>query len=240
MTTTYLQTAIEDALATEQAPLGAALELGDGSPLVRQATESCWERLRAFQAAPYADGSDAKRSADRLRDETRLRPQASGGLDLNPYAGITRPELEAVIRAAYTAHQPPEVLLALWAKEGSTRTVDAPVEVQASSEANARSILRSAVFFNHLGIDHFVVYTEVPGGDNRVVIDDANAPRHEARFAQRVRELVAERFLAEDVTAAVNRELRVTRSGGRFTVQPTTRFYALVLLLVDALFTKHL
>src|SRR5206468_553578 len=48
-------------------------------------------------------------------------------------------------------------------------------------------------------------------------------------------------LLSEDISAAINAELKVTRNAaGRFAVQPTVKFYALALLLMDALFEKHL
>jgi LAS superfamily LD-carboxypeptidase LdcB len=233
---TYLETAIEQAMGIEAPPLAGVLELGDGSPFVRRAVDDCWARLQQFVAHPSATATPGSGSLSRIRTETGV------SVDANPYAGITRGELEAVIRAAFTSHQPPEVLLALWAKEGSTRSVDTPRTVaQASTEANARTLFRSSVFFVDLGIDHFVVVTAVPGQDNRFDSSDASAAGHEAHFARQVAALVTEGLLREDITAAINRELHVSRlANGRFAVLPTTKFYALSLLLVDALFTRHL
>ena len=133
------------------------------------------------------------------------------------------------------------MLLALWAKEGSTKSVTAPVEIaQASSEANARAIFRSKVYYEDLGADHFLVTTRpVAGGDNVWDDSDAAAVGHETHFAARVQELVRDGVLNSDLSAAINSELVVSRlANGRFAVQPTTTFYALSLLLVDALFTR--
>src|SRR5437879_3830400 len=110
MTATYERTAIEDALSVE-APVAAALELGKGSPFVRHAIDDCWDRLERFRKNPNAADNPARVHAQRVQRETGV------SLDSNVYSGITQPELEAVIRAAYNSHQSPEVLLALWAKE---------------------------------------------------------------------------------------------------------------------------
>jgi hypothetical protein len=237
MTSTYLQTAIEDAMGREaSATVSGALELGKGAPFVARAVDQCWERLEQFRRSPNATDNPARVHAQAIQRESGVT------LDSNVYTGITKPELEAVVRAAFNSHQPPEVLLALWAKEGSTRSVDAPWEVPgAGSAANAKTLFRSTVFFVHLGIDHFVVVTAHAGQDNQFDPSDAAAPGHERHFQTQVRALVTERLLSEDVSAAINAELTVTpTASGGFAVQPSTRFYALALLLVDALFERHL
>src|SRR5438132_738423 len=75
-----------------------------------------------------------------------INRQTGVKVDADPYFGISQDEIEAVIRASFHSRQMPEVLLALWAKEGSTRSVTAPLEVsQATTATNARSIFRSSV-----------------------------------------------------------------------------------------------
>ncbi|HEX8074239.1 MAG TPA: N-acetylmuramoyl-L-alanine amidase [Thermoleophilaceae bacterium] len=216
------------------AGIAGALAAGDGAPFVARATDTCFqycEQLRAHATDPAAPN---RVSAERIRRETGIAVQA------NPYAGITRAEIEAVVRAGFNSHQMPEVLLALWSKEGSTQSVTTPLTVHASTEANARTLFRSHVFYEHLGTDHFIVVTARPGQDNTWDSSDAAAAGHEAHFAQRIQALTSGGFLDSEVTpAAVNAELNVTPvSSGVFTVLPTTKFYALSLLLADAYFTQ--
>ena len=56
-----------------------------------------------------------------------------------------------------------------------------------------------------------------------------------------MKELVKSGHLSEDISSAINAELKVTAdSAGKFSVQPTTKFYGLSLLLADAYFSKLL
>ena len=210
-----------------------AEDIGDGSPLTTQALEQCWEQSQRLTRSLGDANNAATASARRTRAETGVT------VDANPYFGITQPKLEAVIRAAFTAAQPPEVLLALWAKEGSMRIVTAARPVPAATTPDrARALFRSSVYYVDLGADHFLVTTRTgSGADNIWDSRDAAAPAHEAHFAARVRELVAARLLPRDISAAINAELIVSASRP-YTVLPTVKFYALSLLLVDALFTR--
>jgi subtilisin family serine protease len=211
--------------------------LGDGSPFLALAVEQCWERCRRLRRDAVQSNNPNMVSRARIKRET--------GLDVNrrnpnPYYGITSAELEAVIRAGYTSHQMPEVLLAIWSKEGSTRSVTRYRNVpQAQNESNAKTLFRCRVYYEDLGADHFLVTRYDPvRKDNTWTNTDAVAPQHERHFSARVRALHQAHFLPEDITAAINAELRVRHRGGVFFVRPTTRFYALSLLLVDAFFTQ--
>ncbi len=207
--------------------------LGDGSPLVAQALDQCWEQTRTLSRTLSAADNPATASASRIQAETGI------GVDRNPYYGATRPKLEAVIRAAFTAFQPPEVILALWAKEGSLQMVTAPrVVPAATTPERARTLFRSAVYYVDLGADYFIVTTRTgTGTDNTWDSRDVAAPAHETHFVARVRELVDSGLLPEDISSAINAELTVSASRP-FTVLPSVKFYALSLLLVDALFTR--
>jgi N-acetylmuramoyl-L-alanine amidase len=243
-----LAQAIAEALASQLGTNGAAdagtapavakgLEVGQGSPLADQAVDHCWERLKELRANATAADAPNRVSAELIRSQTGLT------MERNPYWGITRQELEAVVRAGYESHQLPEVLLALWAKEGSTESLTSPMSIpQASSEANARTIARSIIYFQHLGSDYFIDTTRPdPAGDNTWDPSDAAAPQNEQRFVDAIRGLVTDGQLSEDLSDAINAELSVsTDSAGHFAVQPTTRFYTLSLLAMDALFTKWL
>lgn len=207
-------------------------EIGDGSPFRSQAVDSAWEYCQRFQRAVQASDNPNKVSA------TRIRAESGVTVDANPYFGLTRAKLEAVIRAAYTSTQLPETLLALWAKEGSHMMVTAPRLIpQATTAQNAKTIFRCQVYYDDLGADHFMVTTRLPGGDNVWDDSDAAAIGHETHFGARVRELVASRDLPEDISAAINREL-ITSSASPFSVAPNLKFYSLSLLLVDALFSR--
>ena len=213
------------------------LEVGEGSPLAGMAVDQCWQRTQDLRGNSAAADAPNKVSGDRIRAETGLR------LEANPYWGITRQEIEAVVRAGYESHQMPEVLLALWATEGSTESVTTPMPIrQASNEANARAICRSIIYYNNLGMDHFVDTTRPdPHGDNKWDPSDAAAPQNERRFVEAIRRLASDGLLSEEISGAINAELTVTQdSAGTFAVLPTTRFYTLSLLAMDALFTKWL
>ncbi|HEX8647503.1 MAG TPA: N-acetylmuramoyl-L-alanine amidase [Thermoleophilaceae bacterium] len=214
--------------------IGRALGAGDGAPFVDQATQACFDKCEELRRGASNVDAPNRVSAERIHRETGQTMQA------NPYTGITRQEIEAVVRAGFNSHQMPEVLLALWSKEGSTKSVTTAQPVHASSEANAKSLFRSKVFYEDLGIDHFIVVTAAAGQDNTWDSRDSAAPGHETHFAQRVQDLVNGGFLDNDVTAAtINGELTVTPGGsGVFNVVPTTKFYALALLLADAYFTQ--
>jgi N-acetylmuramoyl-L-alanine amidase len=216
------------------AGISRALGAGDGAPFVQRATDACFEKCEQLRRGASNPDAPNRVSAERIHRETGLAMQP------NPYTGITKQEIEAVVRAGFNSHQMPEVLLALWSKEGSTASVTAPRAVHASSEANAKSLFRSRVFYEDLGIDHFIVFTANPGQDNTWDSRDSAAPGHESHFAQRVQDLVNGGFLDNDVTAGtINAELTVTPGGsGVFNVVPTTKFYALALLLADAYFTQ--
>lgn len=207
-------------------------EIGDGSPFRSQAVDSAWEYCQRFQRAVQASDNPNMVSA------TRIRAESGVSVDANPYFGLTRAKLEAVIRAAYTSTQMPEILLALWAKEGSHRMATAPRLIpQATTAQNAKTIFRCQVYYEDLGADHFIVTTRIPGRDNVWDDSDAAARGHETHFGARVRELVASRDLSEDVSAAINRDL-TTSSASPFSVTPSVKFYSLSLLLVDALFSR--
>jgi N-acetylmuramoyl-L-alanine amidase len=230
--------AIADALrhtAHSSTATAFVLDLGEGPPLLAKATDSCWKKCKQLLAAARKPGSINGQSAAQINRETGVK------VDTDPYFGISQNEIEAVIRASFHSHQMPEVLLALWAKEGSTRSVTAPQELpQATTAANARSIFRSGVYYVDLGNDDFIDTTRPdPHGDNLFDDSDAAAPRNESVFIDRVRSLVRAGFLPKDISGAINGELTVTRnSSGNFTVMPSVRFYGLSLLLMDAYFTQ--
>lgn len=208
--------------------------IGDGSPFVRLAVSQCWDRCKRFRRRASMAANPNRVSAAGILRETGV------SVDRNPYFGVTRLEIEAVIRAGYTSSQMPELLLALWSKEGSTRSVTGfrPVP-QASDAANARTLFRCRVYYEDLGADHFLVTRYDPARHDSVWdASDAAAAGHERHFIQRVRTLYRAGLLPEDISATINGELRARRSAGVWEVRPTVKFYALSLLLVDALYTQ--
>ncbi len=210
-----------------------ALDITDASPFLKSALDQCFEKLQDLKRNAARSTNPNSSSAARILKETGIK------VDANPYVGITREELRAVIHAAYHSHQMPEALLALWAKEGSTRSVTSPkVEPHAKTAVNARTLFRSEVFYLQLGTDHFIktTYSET-AKDNIYDPSDSAAAAHEAHFKAKVRELVSAGVLSEDISDAINAELTVAKSGANYTVLPSTKFYALALLLADAYFT---
>ncbi|MFO1310623.1 MAG: N-acetylmuramoyl-L-alanine amidase [Burkholderiales bacterium] len=218
--------------------LESALDAGDGPPsaMRKLAVDECWSRCQQFAKSISQAGNPATKSAADILRETGVK------VDANPYLGITRDEVEAVVRAANTSRQPPEVLLALWVKEGSSRSVTSPLAIlEAKTEAHARTLFRCKVYYEDMGIDHFIVTTRpVAGGDNVYDKSDGAADGHQKHFRARVAELVKDHWLGSDVAAAIDGELTVSTKSGAFAVVPTVRFYALSLLLADALFTRFM
>jgi hypothetical protein len=158
-------------------------------------------------------------------------------VDAHPYFGLTRNQFEAVIRAGFTSNQLPEVLLALWAKEGSNRMLMSAPVAQATTAENAKTLFRCSVYYESLGSDQFLITKyDSARHDNVVDLADAAASRQEQHFRGRVQSLVSAGVLSEDLTSAINSQLTVS-SGPPFTVTATVKFYALSLLLMDALFT---
>ncbi len=230
---TYRQMYAESSSSTSSGPGDAAESIGDGSPFLSQAVTQCVIEVQKLKSTVSRPSNPSFISAKRIRTESGVVA------DNQPYLGITREKLEAVIRAAYNSHQMPEVLLALWAKEGSNRMVtSARVVPQATTAQNAKALFRSQVYFEDLGSDHFIVTTRPPGSrDNTWDPRDSAASSHETHFATQVGRLVKSGLLSEDVTSAINAEL-VVSSSAPFSVQPTIKFYALSLQLMDALFSQ--
>jgi N-acetylmuramoyl-L-alanine amidase len=232
----HIAEALADAIRAHIAPraLASGLDFGDGSPFAGEALAQCWQRCEQLRLGASNAAAPNRAAAQRIRSESGVVA------DANPYYGIGQNEIDAVVRACFNARAMPEVLLALWAKEGSTRSITTPVVIaQASSDANARAIFRSKVYYEDLGADHFLVTTRAGSGSDNVFDDsDTAAGRHETHFAQKVAELVTGRFLSENVAGAINGELTVSRVNGRRAVLPSMRFYALSLLLVDALWAR--
>lgn len=221
-----LSDAIRQHLAAPAESMAEALDLGDGGPDTARAVADCWKRCEQ-----HRDNHTIPTAAQNILSETGVRV---GG---NPYSTITQSEVEAVVRAAYHSGVAPEILLALWQKKGLTTSVTVPFTIgQATTDANAKSIFRSGVFAKDLGLDHFVVTYHNRDARAEVWDDrDESASRQEARFTQGVRDLVTSRHLSQDIAGAINRELTVTRTGsGPRSVQPSTRFYALCLILAGA------
>jgi N-acetylmuramoyl-L-alanine amidase/Hemopexin len=211
----------------------AAENLGDPPPNMTDAVNQCVANVQNLRNTLADAASPSRISRLNIANETHV------SVDANPYFSLGQQQLEAVVRAAASATQAPETLLALWAKEGSVRMVTSPSTVtNASSADNARSLFRSNVYYVDLGSDHFVITRYDPVRQDNVWDDrDSIAPSHEKHFQDRVQELVKSGILSEDISAAINAELTVSASAP-FTVTPSTRFYALSLLLMDALFTS--
>ena len=222
--------------AFSNSSFASGLGLGDGPPQLTAAIDACWSAVQRLTANVASADNPAHGSRDLIRRETGV------DVDANPYHGLTRDKLEAVIRAGCHSRAMPEVLLAKWAKEGSTNmTLTATAVGQASTEANARTLLRSSLYFQQLGVDWLTSTRRPdPHADNVLDETDAGAPAQERQFASRVAELVRDGVLAEDITALVNAQLAVSHRGPSISVQPSVRFYALSLLLVDAVFSRFL
>jgi hypothetical protein len=145
------------------------------------------------------DGGDPnRRELDQVRRVTGVR------VDPNPYFGLTQHDLEAALRASEdgvaSVPQPPEVLLALWSKEGSLRTqfrgVRVPADIahlsrggRVTTVANARVLIRSFIYWTDMRSDHFV--HSPPGAlDSRPILNDTMVADHDRRFTNAIQQLV--------------------------------------------------
>jgi len=218
-------------------PSGAALypaeDVGDGSPFASQALDQCWSKTQDLRRTLSAADNPSRMSRLNISSESRV------SVDGNPYSGLRRDQLDAVIRASFNSSQMPHTLLALWAKEGSLRMTTTAVAVPlATTPDNARALFRSQTYYVDLGSDYFVVTRYDPAAhDNVWDNSDAAAPNHEAHFRSQVSGLAASGLLSQDLSAAINAELAIS-AGPPFAVTPSVKFYSLSLLLMDALFTK--
>ncbi len=208
---------------------------GDVSPFVSQAVDQCWSQVQILKKTLTAADNVSRVSRISIGNESKVT------VDANPYSGMTKDKLEAVIQAGFTSSQMPHTLLALWAKEGSLRMVRSAVPVPgATTAANARALFRSKVYYEDLGADHFVLTRYDPVAQDNVWDNrDDVAPQHEAQFQAQVKALVGPGLLTQDISGAIDAELAVS-SGPPFTVTPTTKFYSLSLLAMDAFFTSIL
>jgi hypothetical protein len=233
-----LRLAMPPATSASMPPVSAttdsdAEDIGDGSPFLSQALDQCWSNTQDLQRTLPASSNPSRASRLAIGSESRV------SVDANPYATIGKDQLEAIVRASFTSSQMPHTLLALWAKEGSLRMTTSAVAVPAARSAeNARSLLRSQIYYEQLGSDHFVVTRyDAAAHDNVWDNSDGAASKHEAHFRAQVAALVSARTLSRDISDAINAELTVA-AGPPLSVTPSIKFYALTLLLMDALFTQ--
>jgi hypothetical protein len=186
------------------------------------------------------------------RDRDQVRRETGVKVDPNPYFGLTDSHFEAALGASEAGvgavSQPPEVLLALWSKEGSLKERFAGVRVptdighlmnggSVTTTANAQVLVRSFVFWTDMGLDHFI-HSPTDAPDNRPILNDLTVADHERAFTKGVRQLVTQGFLERDVANDVTHELAVTATAAReFVVIPTTGFYRIALILAGAFFS---
>ena len=223
-----------DALpATESRSAFPTEDVGDGSPLASQALDACWSQAQNLSRTLSAADNASRISRLKINSESRV------SVDVNPYSTLCRDQLDAVIRAGFSSYQMPQTLLALWAKEGSLRMTTSATPVPLATTAdNARSLFRSNIHYVDLGSDYFVVTRyDVAARDNVWDNSDAAAQGHETHFRSRVTGLVGPGLLSQDIGTTINAELTVS-GGPPFTVTASVKFYALSVLLMDALFTR--
>jgi hypothetical protein len=164
------------------------------------------------------------------------------GLEPNPMIGVDQNSVEIAYRAwAQGTAKEPWILLAIWKKEG----LNAPVQlnkaktIAATSEANAKALVRTSIYYDEMGADHYSDYASNKGSDNTVSRDDKAAPGHESKFKSRIDDMVKKGFLpkGKDFATEINNSLKVKLvSPGQYEVTPDNNFYILSLMLVDAFF----
>lgn len=188
------------------------------------------------------------------RERDKILPQTGVSVELFPYRFLTDSHLEAALSANQQSvgaiRQPPEVLLALWAKEGSLSTrfpgVNVPSAIASlmlsgnvSNSLIAQVLVRSFIFWNDLGLDSFVHHPP-DAEDNRPTLNDATAVEHARHFASVVQKLIDQKFLPKTFTGdSVTNELSVTSlAPGNFIVKPSVAFYVGALTLMGGLFSS--
>jgi hypothetical protein len=164
----------------------------------------------------------------------------------NPLVGVSRDDVERAYRAWAenpTQSMPPWVLLAIWVKEGLPNT-DAETQnragIPANSEADARAIYRSLVYFMNMGADVYIAHTAVAGDDNDADFAAGTGAAHDTAFTNQITRQVSAGRLPRDISGEINAELTVAPlGGGRFHVTATPRFQELSLMLVDAFYREQ-
>jgi hypothetical protein len=159
-------------------------------------------------------------------------------LEDNPLISVTQENVEQAYRAwAEGASVEPWVLLALWKKEGIGETV--LDTIAATTGDRAKALYRSRIYYDRMGLDHFISYTSA-SGDNRASFTDSDAPLHDTAFRNAITAQVAAGRLPRDISGEINAELSATSSGpGHFQVTPTDRFFTLSLLLAGAYYREN-
>lgn len=176
------------------------------------------------------DFEPMKNLREKYKSETQISLE-------HPFAGITDANIEVALTAwAEGAVKEPWVLLSVWKKEGNTATTESRLHYVSNAQ-NAKSNMRTFLYYWRLGADHFTNY-QGTGGDNTVGYDtDADATGNETAFKDRIREEVRAGRLVRDISSEINAAMNVTGNAATgFTVTTTPKFYALSLMLVDAFY----
>ena len=198
--------------------------------------------LNARNLKRNAGSNQISRLYAQVSQKTGLRHP---GLPNNPLVGVQND----MLLAAYNAHHfhgaisPPHVLLAIWVKEGGAQNhgalkADGAAGINASNASRAKSIFRSMLYYEEMGMDLFLDFIPQRGTDNKPrAFDNTGAPKHQRAFEAQIERLVQEGFLSRNISADIDSHLNAQGLGnGRFKIVPTNHFYIYSLLLMDALF----
>lgn len=164
----------------------------------------------------------------------------------NPFTGVSQDHVERAYRAWAenpTQSDPPWVLLAIWVKEGLPETeaeTRNSAGIPANSDADARAIYRSLVYFMNMGADVYIAHTAVAGGDNRADFAAGTGAAHDTNFRDQITRQVRAGRLPRDISGEIDATMSVASAGpGRYRVTATPRFQELSLMLVDAFYREQ-
>jgi len=161
----HIAEALAEAIREHVGPRAIASELGagDGSPFVAEALKGCWEACEQLRLGASAAGAPNVAAARRVRTETGV------AVDVNPYAGIGRNEIEAVIRAGFSSRALPEVPPRLVGEGRQHAVGDRAGRDRPGDDRRERPRdLPRKVYFEDLGADYFLVTTRAGSGTDNV------------------------------------------------------------------------
>jgi uncharacterized Zn-binding protein involved in type VI secretion len=143
----------------------------------------------------------------------------------NPYRGMHKETMLAAYKAGIATGTPPQDALALASKEGLNQNIvphtTSGLDVPAGSADEARSLGRSQLFYNDLGMDQYTAFN-AGAGDNTLVNDAAAS---DAAFNSGLQSQYGAN--SGGVASGINNGLNVTEtSPGMYNVTPTNDFYS--------------
>lgn len=185
--------------------------------------------------------SVAKLARDDIKTKTGLDVA-----DPNPYyvkdeASQRMPKLLNCIYAAIAQSTRPELVLALWMKEGSADVLSEYTfsSLSVRNDDDAKALFIAWHLYWYLGADELTNYKRTQG-DNQIQVDGASAPGHRDVLNRGITELMALGLAKFNYAQLMRNDLVVSGGNGGlpFIVKAKDKFYAASLSIQHALFEK--